>query len=139
MSEALRQQRREEGAIIPAAKRPLTNGGSPVAEYIAAHGVGMSGTFIKFGKDGKFLKAVDGTEVKEGTEAIVVADQIQVGWVKFNGKGVQPTRIMGAVFDGFVPPQRNELDDTDESLWEEGLNGKPADPWQFQVLLPMQS
>jgi len=138
MSEALKRQREQEGAIVPASKRALSNDASPVAAYMAAHGVGAAGTFIKFdGKSGKFTKAIDGEEIKEGTEAVVVADQIQAGWMKFNGKGNPPTRVMGNVFDGFVPPNRSEMGDTDQSLWEEGLNGKPADPWQFQVLLPM--
>src|SRR5262249_33825896 len=46
---------------------------------------------------------------------------------------------MGNLFDGFVPPNRESLGDTDENEWEMGLSGKPADPWQFQLLLPLQS
>jgi len=38
-----------------------------------------------------------------------------------------------------VPPDRETLGDTNESEWEVGLSGKPADPWQFQLLLPLQS
>ena len=34
----LKQQREQEGAIVPASKRALANGGSPVAAYLAAHG-----------------------------------------------------------------------------------------------------
>ena len=44
---------------------------------------------------------------------------------------------MGPVFSGFVPPGREELGDLDEAQWEIGLSGKPTDPWQFQVLVPM--
>src|SRR5262249_44831967 len=32
----LKQQREQEGAIVPASKRALANGGSPVAAYLAA-------------------------------------------------------------------------------------------------------
>src|SRR5215475_5927170 len=113
----LKQQREQEGAIIPASKRALANGGSPVSAYLAAHGVGMSGTFFKFAKDGKFRKAIDDEEIPEGTEFVVVSEQIQVGWVRFNGKGAQPTRQIGPVFDGFVPGKRDSLGDMDQSLW----------------------
>ncbi len=46
---------------------------------------------------------------------------------------------MGPIFAGFVPPPREELGDDDEAHWENGLNGKPQDPWQHQILLPLQN
>jgi hypothetical protein len=134
----MRQQREERGAIVPADKASaVTAGNSPVGNYLAEFGVGMSGTFFKFAKDGVFRKTADDEEVPEDTELVVVYDQIQVGWIKFNGKGNEPDRIMGPVFDGFMPPPRESLGNTDESQWEEGLNGKPADPYQHQVLIPL--
>jgi len=139
MSEALKQQREQQGAIVPASKRALTNGGSPVSAYLSAHGVGMAGTFFKFAKDGKFRKTSDDEEIPEGTEFVVIYDQIQGGWIKFMGKGNPPERRMGNLFDGFVPPNRESLGDTDENEWEMGVSGKRADPWQFQLLLPLQS
>jgi hypothetical protein len=100
----------------------------------------MTGTFFKFdGKEGKFVKSLDDAEIPEGSEYVVVYDQIQVGWVKFNGKGAQPERKQGPVFEGFNPPKRDTLGDDDKSAWEIGLNGKPQDPWQFQILLPLLS
>jgi hypothetical protein len=100
----------------------------------------MAGTFFKFdGKEGKFVTSQDDTEIPEGSEYVVIYDQIQAGWVKFAGKGAAPERKQGAIFDGFVPPPRNTLGDDDESAWEIGLNGKPQDPWQFQILVPLLS
>jgi hypothetical protein len=116
----------------------LTNGSSPIGAYLAKHGVGASGTFIKFAKDGVFRKQIDDAEIPEGTEAVLIYDQIRVGWIKFLGKGNQPIRHMGPVFTGFVAPDRETLGDLDETEWEEGLSGKPVDPWQFQILLPLQ-
>jgi hypothetical protein len=119
---------------------PVTKSSSPVAAYLAAHGVGMAGTFIKFdGKEGKFVKSIDDTEIPEGSEYVVIYDQVQAGWVKFAGKGEAPERKQGAIFDGFVPPARDTLGDDDEEVWEIGLNGQPQDPWQFQILLPLLS
>jgi hypothetical protein len=139
MSEALKQVREEGGAIVPASKRALTNGGSSVSAYLAAHGVGMAGTFFKFAKDSRFRKSIDDEEIPEGTEFVVIYDQVQAGWIKFTGKGNPPVRKQGAVFGGFVPPPRSELGDEDRSEWDTDLSGKPADPWQFQLLIPMQN
>jgi hypothetical protein len=116
----------------------LTNGSSPIGAYLAKHGVGASGTFIKFAKDGVFRKQLDDAKIPEGTEAVLIYDQIRVGQIKFQGKGNPPIRHMGPVFSGFVPPDRETLGDLDEAEWEKGLSGKPVDPWQFQVLLPLQ-
>jgi hypothetical protein len=139
MSEALKRQRQEEGAIVPMAGRALASGGSSVSAYLATHGVGMAGTFFKFAKDGKFRKSIDDEEVPEGTEFVCIYDQVQAGWIKFMGKGNPPVRKQGAIFGGFVPPPRSELGDEDQDELDTDLSGKPADPWQFQLLIPMQN
>jgi hypothetical protein len=131
-------QREAEGVIVPAARAALMNGSSPVGSYLAKHGVGASGTFIKFAKDGVYRKQIDDTEIPKGTEAVLIYDQVRVGWIKFMGKGNPPLRQMGPVFEGYVPPDRDSLGDTDETNWEIGLSGRPTDPWQFQILLPLQ-
>jgi hypothetical protein len=140
MSEALKQQHEQQGAIMPAAKAALvTNGSSPAAAYLATHGVGMSGIYFKFAKDGVFRKTSDDEEIKEGTTFRVIYDQIQVGWIKFMGKGNPPERRMGAIFQGHNPPERAELGEMDQSEWDvDAMTNKPADPWQFQILLPLQ-
>jgi hypothetical protein len=57
--------------------------------------------------------------------------------VKFN-KDAPPDRIMGPLYDGFIMPERETLGDLDQSLWEDGLDGKPADPWQHHIYLVLQ-
>ena len=42
------------------------------------------------------------------------------------------------LYDGFRMPERAELGDTDESAWEDGLDGLPADPWQHAMLVVLQ-
>jgi hypothetical protein len=139
MQENLKQQRQEQGAIVPAGKSsmPAVGGSSPVGAYLIQHGVGTGGTFIKFAKDGVYRKQADDAQIPTGTEVAVVYEEIRVGWIRFFEKGQQPERKMGPVFNGFVPPAREELSDLDESKWEIGLSGKPTDPWQFQILVPM--
>jgi hypothetical protein len=112
---------------------------SAVDTYLNEHCGGGSGVLFKFAKDQRFRRVVDGEEIPLGTEFTVVYDQMQVGWIKFNGKGEPPERKMGPLFQGFLPPPREELGDDDQSLWEVGLSGKAADPWQQQVLLPLQA
>lgn len=111
--------------------------GEGALAFLSKFGEGVQGTIVKFSKEGKFVKR-DGDTIPEGTECVCVYDQIQGGWIKFNGAGQEPERRMGPVFSGFVPPPREELGDDDEAQWRTGLNGKPQDPWQFQMLLPLQ-
>lgn len=116
----------------------MTTLGDGAMAYLSKFGEGMRGTFLKFSKEGKFIKTMDAEIVPEGTECVCVYDQTQAGWIKFHGKGVDPERKMGPIFAGYVPPPREELGDQDDTLWEIGLNGKPQDPWQHQMLLPLQ-
>ena len=107
-----------------------------VDAFLNTHG-GPAGEFIRFTKEAKFAR-LDGEEVPVGTKLIVVFPETQHGWIKFNGPGQPPTRHMGGMFSGYVPPPRSELGDNDPSSWEEGLSGKPQDPWKSQVLLPLK-
>jgi len=108
-----------------------------VNAFLEQHG-GPVGEFIKFSKDAKFERISDGEEIKVGTKLICVFPETQHGWVKFNGAGQPPTRHMGGMFNGYVPPSRGELGDDDPTLWEVGLSGKPQDPWKAQALLPLK-
>jgi hypothetical protein len=42
---------------------------------------------------------------------------------------------MGKVSEGYQPPRRNELGDTDKANWEVDAQGKERDPWQFSNYL----
>ena len=46
---------------------------------------------------------------------------------------------MGLLYQGFVMPQVESLPDRDESQWELGLDGEPADPWGHWMYLPLQN
>ncbi len=47
-------------------------------------------------------------------------------------------RLIGKVADGFKPPKREELGDTDRTSWKEkDANGQPRDPWVSQWFVPM--
>jgi hypothetical protein len=131
-------------ASIPTAQQVLArqkeqhqvSAASPDAINMYLANLGGGGAFLKFGKDGKF-RTSDDEEVGEDRELVVIYDQASVGFIKFGAKGVPPEKVMGLLFDGYVPPKRAELGDNDPSAWDTGLDGRPQDPWRSQIELPL--
>jgi hypothetical protein len=72
------------------------------------------GKILKFQK-GKYYVGDD--EVAVNSEMIAHVTQLARGWVKFKG-GERIDRRIGKVVEGFVVPQREDLDDTDRTKWE---------------------
>jgi hypothetical protein len=87
------------------------------------------GKLLKFSK-GDYTVGQEGEEVPYGTRFAVDMDKgFLIGWIKWvDGKPEE--EIMGLLSEGFSPPKRRELSDTDESLWERDEEGKARDPWQ---------
>jgi hypothetical protein len=83
----------------------------------------ISGKMLKF-TDGKFF--VDKVEqVPIGTKLAAVA--MITAWVHWkDGKPVEHRVTLA----GEKHPEREELPDQDESLWPNGLNGEPEEPWK---------
>ena len=98
----------------------------------------LVGRLVKFDKTGKFITSDDGQEINEAAEFVALCDQTVIGWQKFNGPGEPPDKVMGMLYGGFVMPPLDSLPDRDESTWEDGLDGKPQDPWQHTMLLVLQ-
>src|SRR5262249_18619513 len=74
----------------------------------------------------KLLKFVKGKykvrddEVPLGTQYVAHANELTYCWIKFADSKVVDRR-MGKAAEGFAPPEREELDDQDQSTWETGL------------------
>jgi len=126
MSEALKQQRQEQGAIVPAGQ------GNVVAtqlhtgmNFLANHS--STGIPVRFSKDGKFILPTEGDkELPEGSTHAVIWDQGRGGFQKFGGKGERPEYRVALIF-GDKPPERGELPDNDPSQWpisDFQVNGK---------------
>jgi hypothetical protein len=99
----------------------------------------MVGRMIRFnGKDGRYITHDDGQGIGDGQRFIFLAEETLIGFVKFNPEG-PPDRVMGLLFGGFRMPDPATLPDRDKSLWDTGLDGKPADPWQHHIYLVLQS
>jgi hypothetical protein len=96
---------------------------------------GNVGKILKFQK-GKYFVGDD--EIAIDSELIAHVTQLARGWVKFKGSELVDRKI-GKVVDGFVPPQREDLDDHDESMWEKNDRGERRDPWISQSYLPLEN
>ena len=82
------------------------------------------GKMVKFTIDGKY-KADKADTLPDYTT--LVAMGVTTAWVKWqDGKPVEH-RITQP---GEVHPDRHDLPDQDEAMWEHGLKGEPADPWR---------
>ena len=99
----------------------------------------IAGRLIKFTKDGEFQTTDDKKKLPEIAEFVLLAEETQIGWIKFAGAGEAPERHMGLLYDGYEMPTRESLGDLDPAKWELGLDNQPADPWQHQQNLVLQS
>ena len=120
--------KKAENALIPDDSNPWIEISAELDKFLGA-------PMCKFTKQGEFsISDID--NIPAGTRCIAHADQISLGWQRWeDGKPVE--RRIGLVADKFVPPQRNELGDTDERQWELQDDGTRRDPWQFQMTLPI--
>ena len=89
---------------------------------------------LKF-KKGEYFS--DGEEVALGTTYIAHVVGWTKCWIKFKGCVVQDRKVY-RVIRNEIPTARENLDDRNEDAWEEGIDGRPADPWVLQDLLPME-
>jgi hypothetical protein len=148
MNATLETLKKKTGAIAPldkAAPRTSTAVAVPdnrpyVARYLDDLAPSSTvGRILKFSKDGRFVTADDDSPISEEDDYIALCDETQIGWIKFNGIGEAPTKVLGLLYDNFVMPARETLGDLDETQWEDGLSGQPQDPWLHQVSLVLQN
>lgn len=94
----------------------------------AATGRRFRGELLKFAQ-GIWTVGVDGKNIPIGTEVIVAMSTLKAGWTCWrNGSVVD--EAMGLVADGYQAPERAELGDLDQEMWDLGADDKPRDPWQ---------
>jgi hypothetical protein len=91
---------------------------------------GFGVSFLKCdGNNGQWSAGKDKTDMSGRRLAADVPDAMY-GFQKFENR--KPIYVIGRIGDGYQPPDRSTLGDTDLDRW---INGK--DPWAFVVLLPM--
>lgn len=98
----------------------------------------LAGRLIKFTKDGTWIVTDDDTVIGEDVLFIANIPETMIGYIKFNGPGNPPDKVMGLLYDGFQMPPRESLGNLDEAQWEIGLDGQPGDPWLHTVYLVLQ-
>ena len=94
------------------------------------------GTLLKFSQGFNFQAGQDGPEVAVGTVLVAIMPTLAAGWVKWES-GLPTEQVIGLVAEGFTPPKRKDLGDTEESAWAEDDSGQRRDPWQLSNYLVM--
>jgi hypothetical protein len=124
---------------VPAVKASSTalsaDSSNPWIEISAELDRFIGAPYVRFNKQGEFCIS-DTETIPAGTRCTAHADDIVFGWRGWRGNRIFETRA-GFVRDGYVPPRRADLGDTDESQWEKDDDGKPRDPWQFFGSVPL--
>ena len=95
------------------------------------------GAFMKFDR-GDFPVGRDGELLPIGTRLVPVHELPGAVLAGLVGECAARARG-GLVVEGYTPPRRTDLGDTDQATWEIGSDGQPKDPWQFSNALPLAS
>jgi len=95
------------------------------------------GALLKFSK-GDWLAGPDAEEMAAGTELVAVVPGTVHGWVLWQNNK-RADQVMGLLIEGFVPPARSTLGHDDQSKWEVDATGRPRDPWQPTIYMPIIS
>jgi hypothetical protein len=109
---------------------------NPFTRYAeAAGGSQITGSLLRFVK-GDYLAGQDADEVPAGTELVAVMDTLRIGYIRWEDNPPVEHR-MGFLSEGYVPPTRRDLSDTDKGLWPTDDEGTPQDPWQYSAYLTL--
>lgn len=91
---------------------------------------------LKFDK-GDWYAGQDNEEMPTGTKLAADMLHAEWGWVRWkDGKPVD--RKMVLVASGAGPANRDDLGNLDEGLWDRDDQGKPRDPWQKMIEIPVR-
>ena len=85
---------------------------------------------------GKWIDS-EGVEYPMGSKFVAHCVGYTKAWVKFKNREFVEKHLY-RVGLGEVPPERDQLDDNDQSKWSIGISGFPSDPWVQQSLLPLE-
>ena len=112
----------------------IENTATAIENAAREEGAGELGALLKFSK-GHYFVGTD--EIPIGREYIAHVQHWVRGWVKFKDGALVESRV-GRVADGYIVPPRDQLDELDETKWENDPAGNPKDPWCHQSYLPLE-
>ena len=91
---------------------------------------------LKFQK-GDWYAGQDNEEIPIGTKLAANIMEAEWGWVRWHdNKPVE--RRMTLIASGTAPPPRDALGHDDEALWDRDDQGRPRDPWQRMIEIPVR-
>jgi len=93
------------------------------------------GLFLKFSK-GEYIAGQNKEELRLGKRLVVNIPGMQLGWVRWSG-GKPVENRMALLIERRRIESRDELSDSDESLWERDDRGDPQDPWVLTYSVEM--
>jgi hypothetical protein len=114
----------------------VDRGQDPLEQF--ANAVAQTGQPLKFSKGRWFTGFGDSEKPADGMRLIADVPTIMLGWRKWVSKKIVDARI-GYIADGFHPPARHDLDDTEEQTWERNSRGDAQDPWSYGVFLRLKN
>jgi hypothetical protein len=102
----------------------------------AGRGSSENRPFLKFDK-GDWMLGQDREEIPAGTQFFPDMPAAEWGYVRWSdGKPVD--RRMFLIVRGDPIPTRPSLGETDQSIWPSDDTGRPRDPWQYTIDIPVQ-
>lgn len=136
-----RSEKQQSAEVVPMKQASTSLATAQERNYFEQYGDQASqrnlvGQLLKFSK-GDWLAGEDSDEVPVGTKLVAIMDQVMVGWVKWRDNRPEQQH-MGLIVEGFQPPRRSDLGDTNDSDWELDDRGQPRDPWQFTNYVVMK-
>jgi hypothetical protein len=108
----------------------------PFAQYAAM--TSRDGIRLSFNKSGEWIAAFSEgpTLIPEGKKLMAQMSDFVLAWTRWMG-GKPTDRHVVLVASGVAPARRDQIGDTDTSLWEKDDEGLLRDPWQATHELPL--
>lgn len=91
---------------------------------------------LKFEK-GDWYAGQEDEEIPIGTKLAANIMEAEWGWVRWHG-GKPVERRMVLVASGQQPATRDALGHADEAMWDRDDQGRPRDPWQKMIEIPVR-
>lgn len=92
---------------------------------------------IKFKRD-KWIRTQDDSEIPPDEQFVINLTALWREWTKWKGQEPVDRKVV-PVASGEPFPDRDEMGDLDQALWETDGDGNPRDPWQEQHGFTMRS
>jgi hypothetical protein len=138
-TETLDRDGNRRALVTRAPAAPLATSQAAIERHLDEW-AGPAGRLLAFnGADGFHKTLDDGNEMELPRQFIAHLQQLSRGYIKFN-QGEPPTVAMRGIAEDAPEIEREDLGDTDSSLWPiSEFTNQPDDPWKSQYTFPLIS